>query len=40
MQEHVIELIKMSFVPDSQTLRHVTSQMEELAKQSGTNLLN
>lgn len=35
MQEHVIELFKMSFLPDSEKLKYVTSQMEELSKQQG-----
>ena len=38
MQEHVIELFKMSFLPDSEKLKYVTTQMEELAKQPGTVL--
>ena len=35
MQEHLVELFKMSFIPDYEKLKHVTMQMEELSKQPG-----
>ena len=35
MQDQIVELIKMSFVPDSEKLKYSTAQLEDLAKQSG-----